>query len=104
MDLCARHEDALVMALELRGLLRPSLIAEADVAPLVFARQQIEMHATHFAGRATLHMLEFRVCPLCFVNKNPSGVNLDGWVDNAADEALDHDIKCKDDRKPVVTE
>lgn len=102
MDLCARHDDALVMALELRGLLRPSLIADADYTPLEVARQAIATHATHFAGKAAVDMLASKGCPLCFVNQNPAGINLDGWIDNAADEALEADIARQDQQSPAT--
>lgn len=88
MNLCPRHDDALVMALELRGLLQPTLTQDADLTPLRQARQAIAMHATHFAGRASLELITAKTCPLCFVNKNPAGINLDGWIENAAEEAL----------------
>ncbi len=45
-------------------------------------------HATHFAGRGAIELLNTRECPLCYVNrKNPAGLNLDGWIENAADDA-----------------
>lgn len=91
MVLCARHDDALHLALELRGMLRPSLTADADLAPLVHARQLILDHATNYAGRGAMQMLETRACPLCYVNAhNPQRLNLDGWIENAADEAETH--------------
>jgi len=102
MDLCARHEDLLVMALELRGLLRPSLTEDADLTPLVEARQALVTHATNFAGRAAVDMLTARACPLCFINRNPAGINLDGWIDNAADEALAADAHRADGESPSV--
>lgn len=98
MDLCPRHDDALVLALELRGLLRPTLIAEADLTALVSARTAIAAHASNFAGRAAVDMLASKACPLCFVNaKNPARMNLDGWIDDAADEALDREIARQDE-------
>lgn len=88
MRLCARHEDALQLALELRGLLRPTLTADADLTPLTHARQAILTHATHLAGAAAVPLLTSRQCPLCFVNQyNPARLSLDGWIENAADEA-----------------
>lgn len=94
MNLCATHHEALVTALELRGLLRPALGLAADAFdPLAFARAAIVTHATHFAGRAAVRMLTQKPCPICFVNAaiKKDGRNLglivDGWVDNAADEA-----------------
>lgn len=88
MELCPRHEDLLFTALELRGLLRPSLTADPDLTPLNTARQLIVDHATNFAGSGAIEMLEARVCPLCYVNqKNPARLNLDGWIENAAEEA-----------------
>lgn len=94
MNLCARHREALVTALELRGLLRPALgLAPEAFDPLACAREAIVSHATHFAGRAAVRMLTQKLCPICFVNaaiakdgRNP-GLTVDGWVDNAADEA-----------------
>lgn len=88
MTLCARHDDALQFALELRGLLRPTLTHDADLTPLDQARTAILTHATHLAGGAAIDMLRRQACPLCYVNQhNPDGLNLDGWIDNAADEA-----------------
>lgn len=84
MDLCARHEDSLVMALEVRGLLRPTLSAPADMTPLRAAREAITLHASNLAGRAAIVMLNRRECPICFVNR--AGVNVDGWVEDAAEE------------------
>lgn len=102
IPLCTRHEDALQLALELRGLLRPTLTADADMTPLLFARQAILDHATNFAGRASVKMLAEQRCPLCFVNevirregKNP-GLTVDDWVENAAEEALEADIARHD--------
>lgn len=96
-DLCARHDDALVMALELRGLLRPTLIADADRTPLIEARAAIGTHASNFAGKAAVMMLATQVCPLCFVNaQNRAGVNVDGWVEDAAEEALERDCARAD--------
>jgi hypothetical protein len=95
--LCARHDDALTLALELRGLLRPTLIADADLTPLYLARQSILTHATNFAGKASVEMLTTKACPLCFVNReNPKKMNLDGWIEHAADEALEADIARQD--------
>jgi hypothetical protein len=105
--LCSRHEDALQLALELRGLLRPTLIADADLAPLFFARQAILDHASNFSGRAALRMLTDQRCALCFVNEairrggqNP-GLTVDAWVDEAAEEALAHDIATQDADAPA---
>lgn len=83
--LCTRHQELLLTALELRGLLRPTV--EPVVDPFEHATQLIVQHATHFAGRASLKMLREHHCPLCFVNaRNPAQLNLDGWVNDAADE------------------
>lgn len=88
MPLCTRHDDMLQFALELRGLLRPTLVSDADLTPLHQARTAILTHASHYAGRAAIEMLETKTCPLCYVNaKNPERLNLDGWIENAADEA-----------------
>lgn len=88
MTLCPRHEDALETALLLRGMLRPSLTSDVDLGPLLRARQLIVTHATNLAGRAAFEMLREKKCPLCFVSvKNPLGLNLDDWVDRAAEEA-----------------
>ena len=102
MTLCPRHDDALVMALELRGLLRPTLTAEADLTPLVSARQAITTHATHFAGKAAVEMLNTKACPLCFVNKNPAGINLDGWIEHAAEEAFEEEMQRADNAAPSL--
>lgn len=91
MNLCNRHDDALQFALELRGLLRPTLTADADLTPLTQARTAILTHATHYAGQGAITMLQTRACPLCYVNaKNPDHLNLDGWIELAADEAQTH--------------
>lgn len=100
MNLCARHDDALVMALELRGLLRSSLETGVDLTPLAFARDAIRTHATHFAGRAAVEMLQTKACPLCFVNRNPARTNLDSWIDHAADDALTDDLARADAPRP----
>lgn len=86
--LCTHHEDALLLAVELRGLLRQTPEA-STFDPMAFARRALVEHCTNFAGQAALAMLAQRWCPLCFVNEhNPSNVNLDNWVTCAADEAL----------------
>lgn len=85
MNLCDRHLELLATALELRG---HAIINDDDTpAPaLEDALKRITTHATHFAGKAAIRMLVEEACPLCFVNNNPAGINLDGWVENAADE------------------
>lgn len=108
MALCARHDDALQLALELRGFLRPTLIADADLAPLHRAQAAILEHATNFCGKASVKMLAEQRCPLCFVNeairrdgKNP-GLTVDDWVEHAADEAVEADIAAHDGlRAPI---
>jgi len=119
MDLCGRHEDALVTALELRGLMKPPDIRalltgnRAPFDPAAFARLAITDHAMHFAGKAAAALLSGKDgrgkpwCPICFVNraireggKNP-GLTVDDWVNNAADEALDADV-AHQDTAPVV--
>lgn len=98
MNLCPRHDDALVMALELRGLLRPTLTADADLTPLRTARNLIETHCTHLATavKVAVKMLTSANCPLCFcqriVDLRRSDANLNDWIDQAAEEALDLDI------------
>lgn len=96
MKLCDRHEDALELALILRGLLRPTLTAGVDETPRDVARDLILTHATHFAGKAAVDMLTAKRCPLCFVNQNPARINLDDWIELAADEALAADIARAD--------
>lgn len=97
MDLCPRHDEALQWALELRGLLRPTLIAEADQTPLVEARAAILAHASNFAGRAAVDMLETQSCPICFVNtQNRIGINVDGWVEDAANDARARHVAIKE--------
>lgn len=95
-SLCVRHRESLIMALELRGLVRPM----ASAAPLTFdelgyAIQLIVEHATNFAGRASIEMLAQQHCPLCFINAKRLKVrgeaqllNVDGWVQDAADDTL----------------
>lgn len=87
MNFCARHARLLEDAILLRGL-EPDAVAGAQ--------QAIVTHATNFAGRAAVDMLTRKACPICFVNGNPAGVNCDGWVDNAADEAVEADIVRRD--------
>ncbi len=100
--LCARHEDRLQLALELRGLLRPTLTADIDETPLVQARQVILDHATNFSGRAAVQMLAEQRCPICFVNEairrdgRNRSLTVDDWLELAAEEALEADIARKD--------
>lgn len=105
MMFCTRHARLLEDAIELRGLevILPGLVPVGDFNALAHAQQLIVTHATHFAGKAAVEMLTGRDthngtpwCPICFVNLNPAHVNCDGWVDNAADEALAEDIARRD--------
>lgn len=86
---CKRHEELLETAVELRGM------TPDKVGP---TRQLIVEHATHFAGRAAIEMLSTHVCAMCFINNNPSGVNLDDWVNEAANEIL----HSTPDEKPII--
>ncbi len=92
MSLCPRHDDALHLALELRGCLRPTLTDAADLMPLNLARGLLVEHAEHFAGHAAIQMLAEALCPVCFVNmslrRTHPGLTVDDWVDHAADDAL----------------
>lgn len=78
------------MALELVGASN-IYDARGNYGPAVLeADALIVTHATHFAGAAAKRMLVERHCPLCFANKNPAGVHLDAWVENAAEEIKAH--------------
>jgi len=58
----------------------------------------------HLAGKASVDMFAAKACPLCFVNqKNPQGLNLDGWITHAADEALERDLARADGEAPQQT-
>lgn len=97
MVFCARHEDSLLLAVGARGLK-----ADLDGDPVAFARQAIVNHATHFAGKASVEMLTKGYCPICFVNRalvksrRHQGVTVDGWVDEAAEEAAQEQIRLQD--------
>lgn len=91
--ICEKHSEALHLALELRGFLRPTLGAGPDLKPLQEATALILDHCMNFAGKASVQMLESPCC-LCFVNNalkskrvhNPERVQVDDWVNLAADE------------------
>lgn len=98
--LCQRHDSTLLTALDLRGLLDPEALDGA--------RQAIREHASNFSGRAAARLLADEVCAICFVNRalredarNP-GVTVDGWVENAADEALEASVDGKQDVGVIV--
>lgn len=106
MRLCPRHQRLLEDAIDLRGLDQP--VDPFDACG--FAAQAILTHATHFAGAAAVELLTGRTtnhgrpwCLLCFVNQNPARVNCDGWVEDAADEALAEAIRRRDTPAPLVT-
>lgn len=113
MTLCTRHQDALTMELELRGFLRVSLVPDpAAFDALGHATTLIVEHATNFAGRASIQMLTQHVCPICFINGRQLKVrgeakplNVDGWVCDAAEDALAESIRHQDTPaklRPVV--
>lgn len=97
MSFCTRHTDALLLAVGALGL-KPALVFD----PVAFAKQAIVDHATNFAGKASVDMLTSGYCPICFVNRairkdgRNRGLTVDGWVDNAAEEALDESVRRRD--------
>lgn len=103
MSFCSRHHDALLLAVGSLGLK-----ADLTFDPVTFARQAIVDHATNFAGKASVEMLTRGYCPICFVNRaiakdgRNRGLTVDGWVDNAADEALNESVRRRDSPAPPV--
>lgn len=96
MELCLGHEQALLHAINLRGLTRLPSLDPAAFDPLEHARAAIHTHATNFAGKAALEMCTGTMpsgdpwCPICFINRrNPARLTFDDWVEHAAQEALE---------------